>query len=86
MNRVLKEMKHQRWRALAMLNDGTEALICLGNTVANVRESYLEPWLELFDEDVRKETDEIVLQKWIGEPDRGEWVTQANLPLLQMAL
>ena len=77
----LTETKAQRWRALAILDDGTEALLCLGSSIVQVRDNYRDPWYDLLAEQVRKETDEIALQKWSGAPDQGSWETQANLPL-----
>lgn len=81
MKPILREPKAQRWRAVAVLRDGSEALLCLGGSIGQVRETYSEPWFELLAEDVRKATHEIHLQKWDGLPDRGEWVTQSRLPL-----
>ena len=77
----LQEPKAQRWRALAILSTDEEALICLGSSIGQVREYYAEPWFDLFDEEVRLGVKEIRLQKWNGNPDRGEWVLQTNLPI-----
>jgi hypothetical protein len=76
-------MEHhaQRWRALAILDDGAEALMCLGESAVQVRENYTIPWYELFHEQVRKSVDEIQVQKWSGPDSRGEWVMVSSLPI-----
>jgi hypothetical protein len=79
---TFRESKAQRWRALAILDNGTEVLLCLGASMTQVKDFYQIPWYEYLPEDVRKEVDEISLQKWVGLPDCGEWITQASLPLL----
>lgn len=77
----LQESKAQNWRALAILDDGSQALLCLGGSIVQVRQMYREPWFDLFDEEVRNRVEEIELQKWSGAPDRGEWQTTDNLPI-----
>lgn len=77
----LQETKAQRWRALACLKSGEEALICLGSSSVQVKDYYTVPWFEIFEEDVRKDTEDIVLQRWSGIPDLGHWVTQNHLPI-----
>lgn len=76
----LQEPMAQRWRALAMLKNNEEALLYVGNTIAQVRENYAEVWFDMFDEDVRDHVREVVLQKFVGAPDRGRWITQISLP------
>lgn len=78
---AMTESKVQNWRALAKLDDGTEALLCLGGSIVQVRETYHEPWYELFDEEVRVHVEEIELQKWNGAPDCGEWQTISSLSI-----
>lgn len=78
---VLHESRAQRWRALAVLDDGAEALLYLGSSIVQVRENYHVPWFELFEKEIRDKVDSIELQKWAGAPDCGEWITQSNLPL-----
>lgn len=78
---ILSETKAQRWRALAVLTSGSEALLCLGQSIVQVREYYLEPWYDMFTEEVRRDTDEIQIQKWIGAASCGEWKMQATLPV-----
>lgn len=80
---TLTEPKAQRWRALAVLDDGTEALLCLGQTVAQVRETYQLAWRSVFPPEVRTNVLEVVLQKWVGTPDFGSWQIQTPLPLPQ---
>lgn len=81
MKRILTESNPQRWRALAILEDGAEALMCLGDSAVQVREDYTIPWYDLFPEQVRKSVDEIQVQKWNGPESRGEWVMVSCLPI-----
>ena len=77
MNRTpLSEPMAQRWRALVVLNDGQEALLCLGKSHIQVQKDYTIPWWELFDRELQKQTKHIVLQRWVGASDRGKWMTQ----------
>lgn len=80
MTESLVEAKPQRWRALAAYKDNKEGLLILGSSSGQVRETYDEPYFELLEEDERQNIHEILLQKFVGAPDRGQWVTQGVLP------
>lgn len=78
----LVEPKAQRWRAVIIFRDGTEALLYIGSNHAEVKSNYTEPWFELYDHEQHSRAKEIRLQKWNGLPDRGSWVDQKeNLPV-----
>lgn len=77
----LSETKPQRWRALALYNDGQEALLRLGSNIAQVTESYEYPFFELLDDEEREKVKEIHLQKWNGTADKGCWESQKQLPV-----
>lgn len=75
------EPKMQRWRAIAVSTRGEESLICLGQSIVEVREYYTIPWFDLFDEEVRKQVAEIHIQRWKGVFDYGKWVDETTLPI-----
>lgn len=84
----MTESKAQRWRALAIMSDGSEALLYLGSSIVQVRDNYAESWAEYFNDASRKATVKIVLQKWNGAVDCGRWETQqnSNLPMPKTAV
>jgi hypothetical protein len=84
MHKTLHETKAQRWRALAVFKDGSEGLLYLGHSYAQVTEHYDEPYFEYYDQEERDRIAEIHLQKWVGAPDRGKWVTQKNIDFPKM--
>lgn len=77
---TLTEARAQRWRALLLNKDQTETLLILGSSYDQVKETYDEPYYDLLEEDERARIHEIIIQKWVGAPDRGTWVTQGVLP------
>lgn len=77
----LLESKVQRWRAVYVTKNGKEGLLILGQSFAQIHETYDEPWFDLLEEEERKDVKEIKLQKWFGAPDRGQWVDQRLLPI-----
>ena len=77
---MLEEPKAQRWRAVAVFQDGTESLLFLGSSFAQVREGYGEPWFELFEPEAHARLKEIRVEKWSGIPDRGRWLFHQVLP------
>lgn len=85
--KILREDKAQRYRAVAKFTDGSEGLICLGGTMNMVRESYSEAFLWLYNSgDDRRpiaHTEKIMLERWNGGPDCGHWSLQALLAFPQ---
>ena len=75
------EAKAQCWRAVAVLENGVEALVFVGRSSTQVRDNYLESYLELFDEDERAQVESIGMQRWHGTPDAGRWMHQSELKL-----
>jgi hypothetical protein len=74
------ESKAQGWRAVAVFADERgEALIVIGRSSTQVRGSYIESFMELFDEEEREQVQTIALQRWQGAPDAGRWLHQTNL-------
>jgi len=76
---VQTESKAQGWRAVAVFQDGTEALVFVGRSSTQVREGYSEAFLEQFEEDERENTSSMNLQQWHGTPDAGKWMNKAVL-------
>ncbi len=76
------EAKAQCWRAIAIFNDErAEALVVVGRSSTQVRETYLEAYTDLFDEEEKEHIESMELQRWHGAPDAGQWLTQAKLKL-----
>jgi hypothetical protein len=73
------EAKPQCWRAVALFEDGTEALLFLGRSSTQVRAGYPEAYTELLDDEERERVQSIALQRWNGAPDAGRWQFQTNL-------
>lgn len=73
------ESKPQGWRALAVLEDGSECLVYVGRSTTQVRGGYASAFLDLFDEEERARVSHISLQRWNGAPDAGYWTEQARL-------
>lgn len=75
--------KTQRWRALAVMLDEEEALLCLGSSITELKNHYFEPWYEHFPEITRRAVHEILVQKWFptSADGKGEWKTQSNLTI-----
>src|SRR4051812_10698322 len=73
------EAKLQGWRALAVFEDGSEFLICLGRSTTQVRNAYSGAFMELLDEEERAQVRSVSLQCWQGAPDEGKWVAKGTL-------
>jgi hypothetical protein len=77
------ESKAQGWRAVAMLDGSTEALLYVGRSSTQVRGGYIEAFEELLETDERDRVTTIKLQQWQGAPDAGKWQDKATLRLPQ---
>ncbi|HEV3257872.1 MAG TPA: hypothetical protein VG013_13385 [Gemmataceae bacterium] len=75
------ESKLQRWRALAVFEDGSECLVYLGRSSGQVRGGYAAAYADIFDGDERDQVRRVVLQLWEGAADEGRWVEQSALPV-----
>ena len=76
---IRTEDKPNGWRAVAIFEDGTEALIVVGRTSNQVRCDYGPAIATLFSVDELKSIRSISLQSWFGSPDAGKWVDRAKL-------
>jgi hypothetical protein len=77
----LSESKAQGWRAIAVLEDGSEALVMIGMSSAQIRAGYVSALEEMFEEEpegVAAITD-IRLEQWYGAPDAGRWIQKNTL-------
>ncbi|MCS7015144.1 MAG: hypothetical protein RMJ19_08650 [Gemmatales bacterium] len=81
MSQGLHETKPQLWRALVVFNNGSEMLLYLGRSSAQVRAGYQSAFLELLDEEDRLRVQTIQMQRWHGTPDAGRWITQSTLSI-----
>lgn len=73
------ETKAQGWRAVAIFDDGREALLFIGRSSTQVRSGYIESFNDLLEEDERDQVESIMLQRWHGAPDAGSWENQSTL-------
>jgi hypothetical protein len=78
---VLTESKPQCWRAIAIYEDGREALIYLGLSSQKIREGYVEAYFEVLDAEERAMVKTISLQRWNGAPDAGKWSQTTTLTI-----
>lgn len=77
---IQTEAKAQGWRAVAVLEDGVEALLYVGRSSTQVRAGYAQALFESFEtEEEREEITAIKLQQWQGAPDAGKWHDKAEL-------
>jgi hypothetical protein len=76
---IQTESKAQGWRAVAVFDDRPDALIFVGRSSTQVRQEYVEAFLELFDDEEREHVTTIQLQQWSGAPDAGRWVLKSTL-------
>ena len=76
------EAKPQCWRAVAMFEDGREALLFLGMSSQKIRDGYGAAYFDVLEEDERAMIKTISLQRWNGAPDAGKWsqTTTLNIP------
>lgn len=75
------EAKPQTWRALAIFEDGSECLLCLGRSTTQVRDTYAGAFAQVLPDEERSLVRRIALQCWQGAPDQGHWLTKAALAL-----
>ena len=64
-----------------MFDDRADALIFVGRSSTQVRQEYIESFMELLDEEEREHVTTIQLQQWSGAPDAGRWNHKSNLRL-----
>lgn len=76
---IQTESKAQGWRAVAVFDDRADALIFVGRSSTQVRQEFVEAYLELLEEDEREHVTSIQLQQWSGAPDAGRWLHKSNL-------
>lgn len=76
---IQTESKAQGWRAVAVFDDRADALIFVGRSSTQVRQEFVEAFLELLEEDEREHVTSIQLQQWSGAPDAGRWLHKSNL-------
>ena len=76
---IQTESKAQGWRAVAVFDDRADALIFVGRSSTQVRQEYVESFMELLDDEERDHVTAIQLQQWSGAPDAGRWNHKANL-------
>lgn len=89
MIRTLTEPKAQRWRAVVRFKDGTTGLVCLGASINQVRDNYGEAFTDLYmggaETRTPEDVDRIVVEKWYGQPDRGQWRLHQVVPVPGLA-
>jgi len=78
----LTESKPQCWRAIAIFEDGREALLYLGMSSQKIRDGYSSAFFDILEEDEREMIKTISLQRWNGAADAGKWsqTTTLNIP------
>jgi hypothetical protein len=76
---VTTESKAQNWRAVAVFDDRPDGLLFIGPSSIQVRQGYLESYLELLDDEERGHVSGIQMQQWAGSPDAGRWLHKAEL-------
>ena len=78
---IVTESMAQGWRAVAVFQDQTEALLFVGRSSTQVRGGYAEAYNEQLEADEREVVATIKLQQWQGAPDAGKWLDKAELRL-----
>jgi len=78
---ITTEAKAQGWRAVAVLDGTTEALLYVGRSSTQVRGGYADAYNEQLESDERDRVSTIKLQQWQGAPDAGKWQDKAELRL-----
>lgn len=76
---IQTESKAQGWRAIAVFDDRADALIFVGRSSTQVRQEYLDAYMELLDDEEREHVTTIQLQQWSGAPDAGRWILKNTL-------
>lgn len=82
----LMERRIQRWRAIAEMDNGNQALLCLGMSDLDVKNHYANSWYNLLSLSERKQTSSIMLQKWNGSSMRGKWINKEEMFFLPINL
>lgn len=67
------------WRAIAVLKDGQEALLTLGDSLYQVSNLYQDAFHGILANSVKAQVASIESQKWIGNDKRGSWITYQTL-------
>ena len=75
------ETRAQNWRAVVVFDDRPDALLYVGRSYTQVRQEYVESYLELLDDEERGHVSAIQMQQWSGSPDAGRWLHKADLRL-----
>jgi hypothetical protein len=75
------EAKPQGWRAMAVFDDRSDALLYLGRSSTQVRAGLTEAFFEVLDDEERDHVRTISLQRWHGAADAGRWMHQTNLSI-----
>ncbi len=75
------ESKAQNWRAVAIFDDRPDALLFVGRSSTQVRQGYVESYLELLDDEERGHVTNVQMQQWEGSPDAGRWRNMSDLKL-----
>ena len=78
---IVTESKAQGWRAVAVYQDQSEALLYVGRSSTQVRGGYSEAFQDQLEDDEREVVSTIKLQQWQGAPDAGKWLDKAELRL-----
>ena len=78
---IVTESMAQGWRAVAVFQDASEALLFVGRSSTQVRGNYAEAYNEQLESDEREVVSTIKLQQWQGAPDAGKWLDKAELRL-----
>ncbi len=78
---IVTESKAQGWRAVAVFQDQSEALLFVGRSSTQVRGGYTVAYQEQLEADEREVVATIKLQQWQGAPDAGKWLDKAELRL-----
>jgi hypothetical protein len=73
------ESKAQNWRAVAVFDDRPDALLFVGRSSTQVRQGYVESYLELLDDEERGHVTNVQMQQWEGSPDAGRWRIMSDL-------
>src|SRR3954464_13169052 len=61
---ITTESKAQNWRAVAVFDDRPDALLYVGRSSTQVRQGYVESYLELLDDEEREHVSAIQMQQW----------------------
>ncbi|WP_439628294.1 hypothetical protein [Gemmata sp.] len=76
---ITTESKAQNWRAVVVFDDRPDALIFVGRSSTQVRQEYVESFLELLDDEERGHASTIQMQQWSGSPDAGRRLFKSEL-------